>query len=173
MMFTASISSPSDCTEEALAEFERLVVQGDAVDPHGLAQRIRNAHRLLFLRAPDGALVGVGALKRPRPGYRRKVFSQAQADAAPEDYAVELGWVVVGKPYQGQRLSSRIVSELLALVRNENVFATARFDDRTMRLASAFGFKPNGKPFRGRGDYELVLYLRKGAETAEQKGARF
>jgi|SRR5579884_1323116 len=173
MMFTAFISLPSDCTEEALGEFERLVVQGEAVDPEGLAQRIRNAHRLLFLRAPDGALVGVGALKRPRPGYRRKVFSQAQADAAPEDYAVELGWVVVGKPYQGQRLSSRIVSELLALVRNENVFATARFDDRTMRLASAFGFKPNGKPFRGRGDYELVLYLRKGAETAEQKEARF
>jgi hypothetical protein len=49
-MLTSSIFSPSDCTEQALADFEKLVIEGAAVDPQGLTQRIRNAFRLLFLR---------------------------------------------------------------------------------------------------------------------------
>ena len=61
-MLTSSIFLPSDCTEQALADFEKLVIEGGSVNPQGLAQRIRNASRLLFLRASDGQLVGVGAL---------------------------------------------------------------------------------------------------------------
>src|SRR5213083_1768562 len=66
-MLTSSIFSPSDCTAEALADFEKLVLEGGAVNPQGLTQRIRNAFRLLFLRTSDGQLVGVGALKHPCP----------------------------------------------------------------------------------------------------------
>ena len=125
-MLTSSIFSPSDCTAQALAEFETLVIEGGAVDPQGLAQRIRNAFRLLFLRTSDGQLVGAGALKHPRPGYRDRVFANAQATAASDQYRVELGWVVVAKTHQGQGLSTRIVGELLAFAKNENVFATTR-----------------------------------------------
>src|SRR5436309_15958173 len=93
-MLTSSIFSPSDCAAEALADFEKLVVEGGAVDPQGLTQRIRNAFRLLFLRTSDGQLVGVGALKHPRPSYRNRVFANAQATIASDEYRVELGWVV-------------------------------------------------------------------------------
>src|SRR2546426_10917931 len=101
-MLTSSIFSPSDCTAEALADFEKLVVEGGTVDPQGLTQRIRNALRLLFLRTSDGRLVGVGALKHPRPSYRNRVFANAQATTASDEYRVELGWVVVAKTHQGQ-----------------------------------------------------------------------
>jgi hypothetical protein len=168
-MLTSSIFSPSDCTAKARADFEKLVVEGGAVDPQGLTQRIRNAFRLLFLRTSDGQLVGVGALKHPGPGYRNRVFANAQATAASDEYRVELGWVVVAKTHQGRGLSTRIVGELLPFVKNENVFATTRADERVMRYASDYEFEINGKPYRSGRGYDLVLYLRNPARFPDAK----
>jgi len=159
-MLTSSIFLPSDCTLQALADFERLVLEGGAVNPKGLAQRIRNASRLLFLRTLDDQLVGIGALKHPRVEYRNRVFADAQATVSADQYPVELGWVVVAKSYQGRRLSTRIVGELLPFAKNENIFATTRADERVMSFASDYGFKTNGKPYASGHGYDLVLYLR-------------
>jgi GNAT superfamily N-acetyltransferase len=159
-MLTSSIFLPTDCTAQALADFEKLVVGGGAVNPEGLTRRIRNASRLLFLRTPDDQLIGAGALKHPRPEYRNKVFADARATVPAEEYPVELGWVVVARSYQGRRLSTRIVSELLTFAKNENIFATTRADERVLSFASDCGFKINGKPFPSGNGYDLVLYLR-------------
>ena len=168
-MLTSSIFSPSDCTAQALAHFEKLVIEGGAVDPQGLTQRIRNASRLLFLWASDGHLVGVGALKHPGPGYRNRVFANAQATVASDEYRVELGWVVVAKTHQGRGLSTRIVGELLPFAKNENVFATTRADERVMRYASDYEFEINGKPYPSGRGYDLVLYLRNAAGFPDAK----
>ena len=168
-MLTSSIFSPSDCTAQALADFEKLVIEGGAVDPQGLTQRIRNALRLLFLRTSDGQLVGVGALKHPGPGYRKRVFADARATTPSDEYRVELGWVVVAKSHQGQRLSTRIVGELLTFAKNENVFATTRADKRAMRFAPHHGFKIDGKPFPSGRGYDLVLYLCNAARLPDAK----
>ncbi len=139
------------------------------VDPQGLTQRIRNASCLLFLRASDGQLVGVGALKHPGPGYRKRVFADARATIASDEYCVELGWVVVAKSHQGLRLWTRIVGELIAFAKNENVFATTRADKRAMRFASDHGFEVNGKPYPSGRGYDLVLYLRNAARFPDAK----
>ena len=159
-MLRSSIFLPPDCTAQALADFERLVIAGGAVNPKGLAQRIRNASRLLFLRASDDQLVGVGALKHPRAGYRNKVFADARATVSADEYPVELGWVVVAKSYQGRRISTRIVGELLTFAKNENIFATTRADERVLSFAFDCGFRINGEPFPSGHGYDLVLYLR-------------
>jgi GNAT superfamily N-acetyltransferase len=159
-MLRSSIFLPSDCTAQALADFEKLVITGGAVNPEGLTQRIRNASRLLFLWAPDERLIGAGALKHPRQEYRNKVFADAQATESGDKYPVELGWVVVAKSYQGRRLSTRIVGELLPFAKNENIFATTRADERVLSFAFDCGFKINGKPFPSGNGYDLVLYLR-------------
>jgi GNAT superfamily N-acetyltransferase len=166
-MLTSSIFLPSDCTAQALADFEHLVIEGGAVNPQGLAQRIRKASRLLFLRASDDELVGVGALKHPRPAYRNRVFADARATVAADEYPVELGWIVVAKSYQGRRFSTRIVGELLPFAKDENIFATTRADERVMSFASDYGFKINGKPYPSGHDYDLVLYLRNAARFPE------
>jgi GNAT superfamily N-acetyltransferase len=168
-MLTSSIFSPPDCTAEALADFERLVLEGGAVNPQGLTQRIRNAFRLLFLRTSDGRLVGVGALKHPRPSYRNRVFANAQATTASDEYPVELGWVVVAKTHQGQGLSTRIVAELLPFAKDENVFATTRADQRVMHYASDHGFEINGKPYPSGRGYDLVLCLRNASRFPDAK----
>ncbi|HEU0209024.1 MAG TPA: GNAT family N-acetyltransferase [Candidatus Udaeobacter sp.] len=158
-MLSSLILSPSDCSPQELADFEKLVIEGGAVDPEGLAQRISNASRLLFLRNSNGQLVGVGALKHPRPSYRNGVFAKAGANVPSYRYRVELGWVVVAKSYQGRRLSARIIAELLALTNNQNVFATTRADDRAARFAAAHGFAPHGNPYPSGRGYDLVLYI--------------
>ena len=159
-MLTSSIFSPSDCTPQALEAFEKLVIEGGAVDPQGLAQRIPKASRLLFLQASDGQLVGTGALKHPGLGYRHRVFTAARATLPPDRYPVELGWIVVANSHQGRRLSTRIVGELLTFAKNENIFATTRADERVMSFASDYGFRINGKPYSSGHGYDLVLYLR-------------
>jgi predicted GNAT family N-acyltransferase len=161
---------PSDCTCRALADFEKLVIEGGAVNPQGLEQRIRKASRLLFVRASDDQLVAVGALKHPRPSYRNRVFADAQATVSADEYPVELGWVVVTKSHQGRRLSTRIVGELLPFAKNENTFATTRADGRVMSFACDYGFKINGKPYPSGHGYDLVLYLRDAARFSEPKG---
>jgi GNAT superfamily N-acetyltransferase len=159
-MLISSIFSPSDCTAQALADFEKLVIEGGAVDPEGLGQRIRTASRLLFLRKSDDQLVGVGALKNPSPTYRNRVFANAQATVPPDEYPVELGWVVVAKSHQGRRLSTRIVSELLTFAMNQNIYGTTRADQRVLSFAFDCGFRVNGRPFPSGHGYDLVLYVR-------------
>jgi len=166
-MLTSSVFCPSDCTAQALADFEKLVIEGGAVNPQGLTQRIRNASRLFFLRAPDGQLLGVGALKQPRPAYRKKVFADARTTVPADEYPVELGWVVVAKSHQGRRLSTRIVGELLPFAKNENIFATTRADERVMSFASDYGFTITGKPYPSGHGYDLVLCLRDAARSPQ------
>jgi predicted GNAT family N-acyltransferase len=154
---------------QELADFEKLVIEGGAVDSQGLTERIRNASRLLFLRTSNGQLVGVGALKHPGSGYRNRVFADARATTRPDEYRVELGWVVVAKSYEGQRLSTRIVGELLTFAKNEKVFATTRADKRATRFASEHGFQIDGEPYPSGRGYDLVLYLRNTARLPDAK----
>jgi GNAT superfamily N-acetyltransferase len=83
-----------------------------------------------------------------------------------------LGWVVVAKSHQGRGLSARIISELLALAKNENIFATTRADDRAMRFASAHGFEPNGNAYPSGRGYNLILYLHNAAPQSTSKRHR-
>ena len=166
-MITSSILSPSDCSPQALADFENLLTKYGTIDTEGLTQRIGDAFRLLFLREPNGQLVGVGALKRPQLGYRSKVFAKARATTSPDGYRVEWGWVAVAESHQARGLSRRIIGELLSLAENENLFATTRADTRAMRFAADHGFKPAGKPYPSGRGYDLVLYLRNVEETKQ------
>ena len=163
-MVTSSILSPADCSPEAIADFEKLVIQGGTVDPEGLTERICDASRLLFLRESNGRLVGVGALKRPLLSYRSRVFAQAGAAVPADEYPIELGWIAVAKSHQRRGLWRRIIGRLISLVENENLFATTRADPRTERLAADYGFRPAGKPYPSGCGYDLVLYLRNARE---------
>jgi GNAT superfamily N-acetyltransferase len=166
-MITSSILSPSDCTPQALTDFENLLIEAGTVDPEGLTQRIRDASRLLFLREQNGRLVGVGALKRPQLDYRCRVFGKARATTPPDEYRVELGWVAVAKSHQGRGLSRRMIGQLISLAVNDNLFATTRADERALRFAADYGFKPAGKPYPSGRGYDLVLYLRNAGDTKQ------
>jgi hypothetical protein len=167
-MISASILLPVDCSSEALADFEKLVIEAGTVDPLGLTERIRDASRLLFLRQSNGQLIGVGALKHPRLSYRSRVFAQARTAVSADEYPVELGWIAIAKPQQRRGLWRRIIGPLVTQVENENLFATTRADARAIRIAADYGFKPAGRPYAGDRGYDLVLLVR----NVEKKHSR-
>jgi len=164
-MVTLCILSPADCTPQALADFENLVIGGGTVDPQGLSERIRGASRLLFIRESNGRLVGVGALKHPSLSYRSRVFTQAHAAVPADEYPIELGWIAVAKSHQRRGLWRRTIDQLISLSENQNLFATIRADARAIRLAADYEFKAAGKPYPSGRGYDLVLLLR----NVEQK----
>jgi GNAT superfamily N-acetyltransferase len=163
-MASLTTLSPSECSAQALADFENLITHAGTVDPKGLTQRIRDASRLLFLRDANGEIVGVGALKRPLSSYRARVFAKAGIATLSDEYRLELGWVAVAKRQQGRGLSRRIIGELIKLAETQNLFATTHVDARAMRFAADYGFKPAGKPYPSGRGYDLVLYLRNAGE---------
>ena len=167
-MVSSTVLSPSQCSAQDLADFEKLVIEAGAVDPQGLTQRIRDASRLLFLRQTNGEIVAVGGLKHPLADYRDGVFAKAGIPTLSDEYRIELGWVAVAKSRQGLGLSRRIIAELMSLAYNQNVFATTRADERAIRLAADYGFEPAGKPYPSGRGYDLVLYLRNRSGTQDQ-----
>ena len=163
-MVTSSILSPGDCTPQALADFEKLLVAAGTVDPEGITQRIRDASLLLFLKESNGQLVGIGALKRPLSRYRAKVFAKAGISRLSDAYQVELGWVAVRKSHQGRGFSRRIISELISAVKARKIFATTKDDARAKLFATEYGFEAAGKPYPSGRGYDLVLYIRNARE---------
>lgn len=164
-MVSSTMLSPSHCSGQELADFEKLITEAGAVDPVGLTQRIRDASRLLFLRETNGEIVAVGALKHPVSGYRTRVFAKAGIATLSDQYRIELGWVAVAKSQQGRGLSRRIIGDLIRLADSQNLFATTRADSRAIRLAADYGFKPAGNPYPSGRGYDLVLYLRNAGES--------
>lgn len=169
-MVISSILSPGDCTPQALADFEKLLVAAGTVDPEGVTHRIRKAYQLLFLRESNGQLVGIGALKRPLSSYRAKVFAKAGISILSDEYPVELGWVAVRRSHQGRGFSRRIISQLISSVENENLFATTRDDARAKPFATEYGFEAVGKPYPSGRGYDLVLYVRNVKEQRRKTG---
>ena len=156
-----SIISPGECTPSDLAEFERLVVAGGAVDPNGLDGRIRHAFRLLFCRTDDGQLIGAAALKRPGIGYRSGVFERAHATESPDDYTTEIGWIVVAPSHRGQLLPLQFIEQLLPHAQSEPTFATTHSRAIEFALSDA-GFRRHGDQYPSKRDnYNLVLYVRR------------
>lgn len=64
---------------------------GDEVSADRPFDLIARAAFLMFLRSDEGSLVGVSALKHPRPAYRDSVFRRANSDLDPRLFGIELG----------------------------------------------------------------------------------
>ena len=152
-----AVKPVAECTTSELQEFEALVRGAGKVAEEGLPALIRSARVLAFVRMA-GSLVAVGALKRPRPSYKAKVFQSARADAAHDAYPEELGWVSVSPQRQGSGLGTRVVENLLSAAEGR-LYATTQSDNSSMqKILQRFGFRRHGAPYAGRDD-ELVLYL--------------
>ncbi len=153
----------ADCSKEDLDAFETLVMSGGKVKP-GLRGRMEsNAERLAFHYAPDGSVVGVAALKRPYSTYKAKVFQRAKTDQNPADYELELGWIAVAPPAQGQGLSRALAEAVLPFAEGKHVYATTEECNERMRRTNArLGFVESGQPYLDDdGEDRLLLYIRR------------
>lgn len=160
-MLTVTSNPPSFCSAGDVASFQALVREGGEVESQGLPQRIACAERLAFAHL-DRNLIGVGAFKSPNPRYRKSVFAKSASSHPPTAFPLELGWVFVKPAGRGVGVCGRLVKELMATVRGENVFATSRTDNFPMhRCLERCGFECEGKPYTsGRRRDKLALFVR-------------
>ena len=150
---------PEACSQAALARFATLVATAGEVAPDGLLGRIRRAHRLAFL-GRGGDVVGVAALKVPNEDYRETVFANAEAGADPDEFGLELGWLVVTPEQRGQGFAAQLVRAVLADL-TVPVFATAAADNaRVARINQQVGLLPTGCVYRGCSGRPLRLFTR-------------
>ena len=151
---------PADCTIEEIGAFCDLVRKGNEVEPDGLEGRVRRAWILAFGRV-DKLLAAVAAIKRPNPGYRAGVFSKSESGLKPEEFVVELGWVMVDEGFRRRGFGRRVMDSLIGSL-GQNVYTTSRSTNSDMHgLLTAYGFKRAGKAWRSdRGAYDLVLHIK-------------
>lgn len=161
--FVVLAQSPAECSEKDLNAFEDLVNAGEEVFSGGLRKRIESARLLSLCKTPEGAVVGVAALKNPNPNYRDLVFKKSRSKEEASRWCVELGWIFVRSEFRGRRLVTRLVRELFSNYVPKGVYATAREkNDPIMPLLKRFRFDQSGHSYRSEnGDYNLVLYIKR------------
>ncbi len=139
--------TPGECSAKDLQSFARLVRQGAQVMSKGLEARIAAAAWLGFA-CLGRKLAGVAALKTPRPTYRSKIFSAAQAVALTHRFPLEFGWAVVVPECRGLGIAKTLLRELLTKNTGGGIFATTSADNQFMqRILRHSGFEVLGKPF--------------------------
>lgn len=172
-MLRVASKPPCVCSPDDVAALKALVLEGGEVDPNGLRRRIARAERLAFAFF-DHNLAGVGALKHPNTAYRASVFAKSNSSRAPSAFPLELGWVCVKSEYRGRGISGLLLQELMATVRDRNVFATSRTDNTVMhRSLNHSGFLREGTAYAsGVRACKLQLFVRVAAPNKALRGAR-
>jgi hypothetical protein len=153
------IKSPLDCLPEEKNAFIRLIENGNQVTAKNLDKRVNRAKFLAFYEEAD-VLVGVGAIKRPYGSYRNRIFDKAESNAIPEQYNVELGWIVVCREFGAHGIGTTIVRDLLGKVEGTKIFATTSNDKMKHILKCKFDFLQSGSEYKSCKGRQLVLLVR-------------
>lgn len=152
---------PAECTPAEIDVFSRLLCRAFGAGTGDRARRIARARCLVFLREGE-ELLGIAALKAPRPSHRRGVFVKAGVPLSGPAPPHELGWVVVEERQRGRRLSRLLVESALQAAGQAEVFATSHTENLAMHATlRRCGFTAVGDPyFSRRHERRLVLFVR-------------
>lgn len=154
-----TLKSPSECSEQELAEFIELVKQGNAVNTSDINVQLQRAKCLLFCTMKQ-RLVAIGAIKTPLQSYKNTIFEKAGQQPLAAHHQAELGWISVNRAFRGLGITHKLIEKLVTQLANTSFYATLRVDNQIMRKRFlAHGMRQLGKAFRSqRGDYDLCLF---------------
>ncbi|MDX0979870.1 hypothetical protein GOE03_28375 [Sinorhizobium medicae] len=167
--YAVECKSPSRCTEAELDCFGAIVAEGGEI-ADGIRNRVESAHVLGFVTY-EGVIVGAAALKKPKASYHAKVFENAKSRANPKDYPFELGWIFLQTPHQKKGQMTKLLGQLMPLVKGQNMFATTRTGNERMReMLLQMQFRSDGEayPSAQQPDQTVQLFLRIGNVTKEK-----
>ncbi|MDB5874599.1 MAG: N-acetyltransferase [Ramlibacter sp.] len=171
MDFFVELREPSACSAPDLDRFKRLVRKGEEVRLQTLDSLVSHALVLALVRV-GAEEAAVGALKRPNPLYRKKVFAKAGV-ADPERFGHELGWVYVEEAFRGRGIAPAIVGALVAHLPQASAYATSLEVNLPMhRALELHGFARAGKPYAStRPNKMLLLFLRTSVDDVYSEAA--
>lgn len=154
LKYAVNAYAPGDLTETERAECIAVIKRGNAVDPVSAAAELPLA-RVLAVARKGNRIVGVGVIKRIRNNYASGIALKSGA-SFPSD-TPELGYVAVDSGHRGNRLSHRIVAELISMHVGP-LFATTSCERMKTTLGKA-GFVQKGEEWRGQ-KAQLSLWTR-------------
>lgn len=150
---------PNECSEDELAQFETLVLEGGEVIPQGLSGRIKNARNLIFVR-DKSSFIAIGALKRPNENYKKDVFKKAGVPEFIDGYTFEIGWLYASPSARGKGVGKAILKLIVNIIGESTCFATTRQNNEVMHhLFEQYSFVKLGNEYpSNNGNYHLILY---------------
>lgn len=158
----AIIKTPTDCSQEELSTFEKLVLEGGEVASRGLSGRIKSAYKLIFIEL-NNECVSVGALKCPNKNYKNKVFLKSGMAAESASYQYELGYLYTSPKSRGNGIGSFLMKSVCNALNGHSCFATTRENNKVIHhLFSKASFSRLGVAYKSdQGDYFLGLFATK------------
>lgn len=151
---------PKEVNASDQLAFKRLVLDAGEVSRNTLPALYDNALVVCFARV-DGEIAGVGAIKRPFPSHRDGVFTAAKAATPPAAFTLELGWFHVSPKFEGNRIGSRMVEQLMPWTAGAPVYATSKVNKPAMHaaLTRRGGFKVEGSDYPSSLDNNVLVRL--------------
>lgn len=152
--FQVEVCDPTTLTTQDRTQIEAILRAGGAVNVVSALSEIPHAPALALARR-DGKIVGIGAIKRPRPDYAKQ--KQKDANVTFDTEIAELGYVAIDENFRDNHLSGHIADKLLSAYPGP-LFSTT--DDEKMKSTLGNrGFLQKGGTWKGdRG--VLSLWLR-------------
>ena len=164
---TIVVMEPHAVPEGGLAPFLHAGTE-IGVEPERLEQRVRRAHRLIYLFIGE-RLIGVSAIKVPAPSYRERVFREAGVPDRLEDHPLEFGWLYVLPGERGEGHAGRLITAGREAAPASGLFATVRAGDgpALKRTFARHGYRALGQDFASSlGDHRLALLAAPPLEAA-------
>ena len=102
-MLQVHVRTPAEASEQEQAAFLRMVPEGGAMTEAAVRAGLPLAEALVIC-AEDGQILGVAALKVPKPGYRAGLGAAAKSGFALAEagFPRELGYLAVDVPWRGR-----------------------------------------------------------------------
>jgi hypothetical protein len=161
------VGKPEEFGRE-LAAIEALISSRDEVDQEALHQHLPHAARIAVARAGAGReIVSVCVLKGDRPEHNKRVARKS--DYGLEPATPEMGYAATAASHERRGLNGRLIDAVLHCV-DGAVYATCRMtNEAEQRNLCRRGFRSQGTSWKGRGDYQVGLWVRtfKGAGGIE------
>ena len=95
------LKAPALCSNLELEQFKKLLCLRPEIDSRTIERRILKAHTLAFAYV-ESILVGIGAVKFAKPGFRRRVLEGQKVRLLEELPDRELGWLYVKEDFRGR-----------------------------------------------------------------------
>ena len=152
--YAMTVCAPSDLNAGEMAVCVQLVAGGGAVKQKYAELGLRDARMLAVVRFAD-QIVGVGAIKRVRPGYARRRAQCSGYNLPPE--TPELGYVARHVEHKRQNLGVRIVTSLLSS--HEGPLWATTDSKRMKEILAGAGFLRRGGEWPG-GREQLSLWVK-------------
>jgi hypothetical protein len=158
---TLTTKTGTELTEADLSACIEILKEGERVNIRSAKEELLNAHFVVFLCDAD-RIVGLGVIKRARPGYADDVSSPKKSHHHFDPGWRELGYIAIRTPFRGKGQSSRIIDELLRCF-DGPLWATTS-EPRMMTSLGKRGFQRKGKEWpSSRGEANLSLWVKEGA----------